>query len=116
MYKELDALNQQQGDTSQQIFGVAGQDLPAFPLETMPGDVIIFNHYIYHGVYKGGSERRYIAMKFVSQPTKPAHFASLRHYSPYLFEPDPLFAESADQRLRGMVAGLEQIQQTALAQ
>ena len=113
MYRELDGLNQQQDDTCRRIFGLAGQDLPAFPLETTPGDVIIFDHYIYHGVYKGGGERRYIAMKFVSQPTKPAHFASLQRFSPYVFEPDAAFVESDDQRLRGMVNGLDRIKREA---
>lgn len=111
MYRELDGLNQQKEDTSRQVFGVAGQDLPGFPLETTPGDVIIFDHYIYHGVYQGDGARRYIAMKFVSQPTKPAHFASLQHFSPYIFEPDAAFVDSDDPRLQGMVAGLGQIKQ-----
>lgn len=116
LYKELDALNQQQVDTCQQVFGLAGQDLPAFPLETTPGDVVIFNHYLYHGVYKGDGARRYIAMKFVSQPTKAAHLASLLRFSPYVFEPEPVFVNSDQARLRGMVAGLAHLKRQAEAQ
>lgn len=113
LYKELDGLNQQTADTCAQLFGVAGQDLPAFPLETTPGDVVIFNHYLYHGVYQGGGARRYIAMKFVSRPTKAAHLASLRQFSPYVFEPEALFANSDQPRLRNMVTGLAQLKQEA---
>ncbi|MCB0065100.1 MAG: hypothetical protein KDE19_23415 [Caldilineaceae bacterium] len=54
-------------------------------------------------------------MKFVSQPTKRAHFASLQHFSPYIFEPDAAFGDSDNPRLQGMVAGLEQIKQNAQA-
>ena len=114
LYKELDGLNQQKLDTCQQLFGVAGQDLPAVPLETTPGDVVIFNHYLYHGVYRGDGARRYIAMKFVSRPTKAAHFASLRHFSPYVFAPDPVFANSDDPRLQALVAGLATLKQEAM--
>lgn len=113
LYKELDGLNQQTADTCAQLFGVAGQDLPAFPLETTPGDVVIFNHYLYHGVYQGDGARRYIAMKFVSRPTKATHLASLRHFSPYVFEPEPVFAHSEQPRLRAMVNGLAQLNQEA---
>lgn len=114
LYKELDGLNQQQDDTCQQLFGVVGQELPAFAIETVPGDVVIFNHYLYHGVYRGDGARRYIAMKFVSRPTKATHFASLRHFSPYVFEPEPVFVHSDQARLRAMVAGLAQLKQEAL--
>lgn len=113
LYKELDGLNQQTADTCAQLFGVAGQDLPAFPLETTPGDVVIFNHYLYHGVYQGDGARRYIAMKFVSRPTKATHLASLRHFSPYVFEPEPVFVHSEQPRLRAMVSGLAQLKQAA---
>jgi ectoine hydroxylase-related dioxygenase (phytanoyl-CoA dioxygenase family) len=116
LYRELDGLNQQQADTCEQLFGLAGQDLPAFALETTPGDVVLFDHYLYHGVYKGDGSRRYLAMKFVSQPTKAAHFASLLRFSPYIFEPDPIFAHSDQPRLRQMVAGLARLKELAQAQ
>lgn len=116
LYKELDGLNQQTVDTCQQLYDVAGQDLPCFPLETTPGDVVIFNHYLYHSVYKGDSARRYIAMKFVSRPTKAAHFVSLLRFSPYVFEPDAALVHSDHVRLRGMVAGLAELKRQAQAQ
>lgn len=116
LYRELDGLNQQQADTCAQLFGLDGPDLPAFPLETTPGDVVLFDHYLYHSVYKGDGSRRYIAMKFVSQPTKAAHLASLLRFSPYVFAPDPVFAQSEQPRLRQMVAGLAQLQAMAQAQ
>ncbi len=116
LYHELDGLNQQKPDTSEQVFGLPGQDLPAFPLETVPGDVVIFNHYLYHSVYKGDGTRRYIAMKFASQPTKAAHFASLVRFSPHIFEPESTFVHSDQPRLRDMVAGLAQLKAQAYTQ
>ena len=113
LYHELDGLNQQKLGTSEQVFGVPGEDLPGFPLETVPGDVVIFNHYLYHSVYKGDGRRRYIAMKFARQPTKPAHFASLLRFSPQIFEPESILLHSDQPRLRAMVAGLADLKEQA---
>lgn len=113
LYHDLTALCEQHNDTSERLFGVAGQDMPGFPLETTPGDVVFFDHYIYHGVYKGDGTRRYIAMKFVSQPTKPAHFASLKQLSNYVFYPEPALSNSEQPRLRSMVAGLAALRERA---
>lgn len=71
MYRDLDVLNEQGEATSERIFGVAGEELPCFALETMLGYLVMFDHYLYH-VYKGDGRRRYIAMKFVS-PQRQRH-------------------------------------------
>ncbi|MSP14078.1 MAG: hypothetical protein EXR62_14125 [Chloroflexi bacterium] len=106
LYKDLDPLNHQQSDTCMNFFGVPGIELPYFPLESNPGDMVIFNQYLYHGVYQGTGRRRYIAMKFASRPVEEAHFASLQRYQAYVFHPDPVFLNSDSPRIRGMVEGL----------
>ncbi|RIK42097.1 MAG: hypothetical protein DCC55_09765 [Chloroflexi bacterium] len=113
LYRELDALNEQHDNTSERLFGVPGQDVPGFPLETTPGDVIFFNHYLYHGVYKGDGARRYIAMKFVSRPARPAHFASLKKFSPYVFQPESALVNNEHPRLQGLVNGLAELARQA---
>jgi hypothetical protein len=115
LYRELDALNQQADDTSERLFGVPGQDLPSFPLETLPGDLVFFNHYIYHGVYKGDGTRRYIALKFVARPAKAPQLASLQKFSDYIFRPEAVLIASDRPRLRNLVAGLEELSRLAQA-
>lgn len=115
MYRELDVLNAQGADTSERMFGVDGEELPCFALETEPGDVIVFNHYLYHAVYRGDGQRRYIAMKFVSPPQTEAHLASLLDRSPYIFEPDDVLLGSRSERIQHMVAGIAPLKQQARA-
>ncbi len=45
-------------------WGVEGQDVPATPLETEPGDVLVFHHELKHGSFGGGSRRRMFTMNF----------------------------------------------------
>lgn len=39
-------------------FGIAGGDVPAVPLESQPGDVVVFNHNLHHAAYGGSNRRR----------------------------------------------------------
>lgn len=43
---------------SEDFYGVAGNEVPAIPLETVPGDLLIFNHNTKHAAFGGGSARR----------------------------------------------------------
>jgi hypothetical protein len=43
---------------SDEILGVPGKDIPALPLETQPGDLILFNHNTKHAAFGGGNRRR----------------------------------------------------------
>lgn len=52
------------------MWGMDGPDLPAIPLESEPGDVLVFNHKIKHSAY-GGSERRMFTLGF--QERHPEH-------------------------------------------
>lgn len=45
-----------------QTFGVLGQNIPSFALETVPGDVLVFNHNIKHAAFGGGTQRRMFTM------------------------------------------------------
>src|SRR5207247_5986900 len=99
-YHELGVVNGQRAETCRGAFGVAGEDLPCFPVETQPGDVVMFNQYLYHGVYAGTDARRYIAMKFAQKPRSERHIASLKRHTAFLFQSAPEFPHSDDLRIR----------------
>jgi hypothetical protein len=104
--RNLLALQPQQQGTSFKAFGVAGPDLPCFALEVQPGDVVVFNHYLYHGVYGKQDERRYIAMKFAAEPRSEEQIEALRAHGQDASYLDETFRHSQRPRIRSMVAKL----------
>ncbi len=90
-------------------FDVHGPDMPGFPFECRPGDVIFFCQSLWHAVFNGKKGRRYIALKFAARPTTDKHLASLRFYKKDIFEPaDPLLKSDCP-RIRQMVEDLPQL-------
>jgi len=59
-------------------FGVAARDIPAFPLESQPGDVVMFNADTWHASFGGKTGRRMFTLNFAAKPTTPEHEAILR--------------------------------------
>jgi len=43
---------------SEEVWGVAGNQVPAIPLEVVPGDVLVFNHNCKHATFGGNDHRR----------------------------------------------------------
>ena len=80
-----------------------GAGVPCAALESEPGDVILFNHCIWHAAYGGREGRRYIALKFATRPFSEDHLTSLSRYTAGIFEPHEGFLDSAETRLRAMV-------------
>lgn len=52
--------NNLQNDVRQSAdrWGISGGEVPAWPLETQPGDVVVFNHNLKHAAFGGGARRR----------------------------------------------------------
>ena len=44
--------------TVEDWWGVPGSGVPAFPLESEPGDLVVFNHCLKHSSWGGGTRRR----------------------------------------------------------
>ena len=63
----------------EELWGVAGADVPAFALEVQPGDVVLFNHPIKHGSFGGGARRRMFTMQF-EQRYKEEDLPELRRF------------------------------------
>ena len=65
-------------DRSVKPFGVGDADLPAFALETDPGDVILFNQNLWHASFGGGIGRRMLSLSYFANPTTEDHIGYLR--------------------------------------
>ena len=104
--KLLKPLNTQQAHDCPDLFGVEGEDLPCVILDSQPGDLVMFNHYLYHGVYHKHPNRRYITMKFAAKPTTTKHVAVLRAHGQDASCLAATFRNSARPRIRAMVEHL----------
>ena len=91
---------------SLKAFGVPGPDLPCLPLEVEKGDVVIFNHYLFHAVYGKQEGRSYIAMKFAAEPATREHYEALRAHKQDASRLHEAFRHSQRPRIRGMVEKL----------
>ena len=45
-------------------WGLTGRDVPATALETVPGDIVAFNHNLKHAAFGGTARRRMFTMNF----------------------------------------------------
>ncbi len=72
---ELQAKVRQSGDN----FGIPGSEVPAFALETEPGDLLLFNHNTKHAAFGGGNHRRMFTIN-LSQRYRDEDIPELRKY------------------------------------
>jgi ectoine hydroxylase-related dioxygenase (phytanoyl-CoA dioxygenase family) len=83
--------------------------------QSEPGDVVLFNHSLFHSVYGGWDGRRILAFKFTAQPTTDRDLNALNNTaSKYyvrsnVFRPHENFLNSDRPRIRGMVKGLVEL-------
>ncbi len=63
----------------------AKQELPGYPVETNPGDVILFDEKIFHAS-KGGSNRRQWRVDFTIDPKTPEEHAAVTRYYQSIFQ------------------------------
>ena len=98
-----------QTDPTATPYGVSGPNLPCFPLESRPGDLVFFNQSLFHGVFSGFSGRRYIALKFAAYPTAGEHVDVLKATGGFEFQPHPAFEDSDLPRVRSMAGRLKAV-------
>ncbi len=90
-------------------FDVTGPEMPGFPLECRPGDVIFFNHSLFHAMFNGKKGRRYIALKYSARPKTVLQLASLHYYTEGVFEPADTLLKSEHPGIRRMVEDLPRL-------
>jgi ectoine hydroxylase-related dioxygenase (phytanoyl-CoA dioxygenase family) len=65
---------------SNEVLGVDGNDVPSVAVETEPGDVVVFNHNIYHASFGGGRSRRHFDLNVASRAKTDAEIIELDNY------------------------------------
>ena len=65
---------------SEAAFGIAPRDVPCVPLESQPGDVVVFNHNLQHAAFGGGNSRRMFTLNLCNQATTDAELKDLRSF------------------------------------
>jgi hypothetical protein len=66
------------GDADESPYGVGGSDIPYFPLESRPGDVVFFNQGVFHASYGGKTGRRMFTLNFGAKPKAGPDYENLR--------------------------------------
>jgi ectoine hydroxylase-related dioxygenase (phytanoyl-CoA dioxygenase family) len=59
-------------------YGVPAREIPHFPLESHPGDVVMFDQNTWHSSFGGKTGRRMFTLNFAAKPTQSEHDALLR--------------------------------------
>ena len=110
LHGEIEPERRHQRGETVDPFGVRGEDVPCFPVESNPGDLVFFCQSLWHSVFHGWVGRRYIALKYAPVPTADKQIASLCHYTKgSIFEPPEFFASSDNPRARHMVDPLPEL-------
>ena len=87
-------------------FGVEEPQIPGCAIETEPGDIVLFNQWLYHAVYGKAGKRRVIVFKFGPRLRTEHHLAMMRDGAPDVFRPHAAFRNSKRPRIRGLIDGL----------
>ncbi len=65
-------------DPEESPYGIKGSQIPYFPLESRPGDVVLFNQGLFHSSYGGKTGRRMFTLNFGAKPAGEADYDNLR--------------------------------------
>ena len=122
LHDALDPLRQQRHDPDQMAFDADGRDIPSFPLESQPGDVVFFNQNLWHSAFGGITGRRMFTMNFGAQPSREkdieflkrvyqgnlGHVEKMQHtQTARVYEDAFLYSDSP--RIKGMVGKLVEL-------
>ena len=68
LHENLKPLLERRDEPTWAPFSVLPAELPCFPLESRPGDVVFFNQNLWHSAFGGRSGRRMFTLNFAAQP------------------------------------------------
>lgn len=105
-HRQLTALLSNDLEAAQNRFGVPGAELPCQALEVDPGDLVMFDHYLFHAVYGIGMGRQYLVAKYAAEPQIEAHHEVLIEHGQDASRLHQSFRNSRHHRVREMVAKL----------
>lgn len=90
-------------------FGVKASEVPCYPVECEPGDVIVFVETLLHASFGGRAGRHQHAINFFEKPRTEEQIQSVKKQydkSTFMLRPPISNVENSDPRIRRMVAGL----------
>lgn len=86
-------------------FGERGADVPCHVVETEPGDLLIFDHSLFHAAFASGRPaRRYLALKYAAEPRDYLQAARLVRDLGGDLRPMQILIDSDRPRIRAMIA------------
>ena len=97
----------------QTLLSVRPRDLPCEALETTPGDLVIFNQFLFHGVFNKRPNRSYIAIKFIQKPATAAQVEACWPNGQISSRLSKSLRNSDRPRIRKMVEGLFEAERLA---
>ena len=65
---------------SEELWSIPPRDVPAVPLPSEPGDVLVFDHNLMHSSWGGGSSRRMFTLNLVRRAQTPTQIQELEAY------------------------------------
>ncbi len=65
---------------AEEMWGVQPSALPDVALESQPGDVVVFNHNLWHAAFGGGTRRRMFTLNLCRRCDTPEEIADLEDY------------------------------------
>lgn len=101
--ERLNRISQRIEDPDARVWGVRPDELPAYAVETDPGDVLAFKENTYHGAFGGRAGRHQHAINYFQKPTTQEQMSLLRSYyeeMTYSFHPVVQNLEHENPRLR----------------
>jgi hypothetical protein len=69
LHSALKPLAKHREDPPMYPFGLWGDQIPAYPLESDPGDMVLFNQALWHASFGGSRQRRMFTLNFAARPT-----------------------------------------------
>lgn len=104
--RDLKALEEQFHDPDKRPFGLAGDEVPAYALESRPGDVIFTSENLWHASFGGIPGRRMFNMNIYENPSTDEQVRYIRDEhskTTAMFHPHEAFLNSDRPRIYGMV-------------
>ena len=102
-------LRKRKDDPGFRPLGLRPEEVPCVPLETEPGDVVVFHEEVVHAAFGGRPGRHQHAVNFVAHPRAEEQLDLVRElYARHRFgfHPSESYVNSDNPRLRRMVAFL----------
>lgn len=108
----LEVLRPRNYDPDFRPFGISPTEVPCWPLETEPGDVVVFPERILHGSFGGWPGRHQLCASFVANPVSESQerqMVAFHRKAKYSFRPARSYVDSDRPRIRKMVAKMVEL-------